>query len=70
MLANVMTPLKMIETLELLALKYPPPSPPPPLPPMPPSPPPPPPLMCKDDELPTLAEIVHPTISKDEWKCW
>lgn len=70
MLANVMTPMKMIETLELLSLKYPPPSPPPPAPPSPPSPPPPPPLMCKDDELPTLSSILHPTISKDEWKCW
>ena len=70
MLANVMTPMKMIETLEILALKYPPPSPPPPAPPDPPSPPPPPPLMCKDDELPTLSSILHPTISKDEWKCW
>ena len=70
MLANVMTPMKMIETLEILALKYPPPSPPPPVPPHPPSPPPPPPLRCKDDELPTLSEIIHPTITKDEWKCW
>ena len=47
MLQNVMTPLKMVDTLEVMGLYYPPPSPPPPTPPGSPSPPPPPPIRCK-----------------------
>tara|TARA_Y100000389_G_C17471054_1_gene530954 strand:- start:6012 stop:17054 length:11043 start_codon:yes stop_codon:yes gene_type:complete len=70
MLRNVLTPLKMIETLELMPLYYPPPSPPPPMPPSPPSPPPPPPIRCMDDELPTIPSLVHQNIPNSYWKCW
>lgn len=70
LLANVLTPLKMIETLHALGLHYPPPSPPPPTPPTPPSPPPPPPIKCMDSELPTLPTLLHQDITDGEWKCW
>ena len=70
MLENVLTPLRMIETLQLMQARYPPPSPPPPLSPSPPSPPPPPPLRCSDDELPTLPSLTHQSIRDADWKCW
>jgi len=74
MLSNVLTPLKMIETLEEVGVYYPPPSPPPPTPPDPPSPPPPPPMRCMDSEIPRLPEKllneVDGGLSRTEWLCW
>ena len=74
LLHNVLTPLKMIETLEEIGVYYPPPLPPPPTPPASPNPPPPPPMRCMDSQIPRLPQQL--TIEVDggqpfsEWTCW
>ena len=74
LLSNVMTPLKMIETLEETGVFYPPPSPPPPSPPAAESPPPPPPMRCMDSEIPRmpqkLIEESDGGLPDSQWMCW
>lgn len=55
-LDNVLTPVKLMESVDNNTIGFPPPSPPVPLGPSPPNPPPPPPMVCSVANIPTLRD--------------